>query len=128
MERAVLGVGLNVRQNRLEFPDEVRDNAVTLAELLPDEQWDAEAVARLFLDVLRVELERFEAEGCEVLAQRCGAFLDGTKEGQVVGISRDNETRPIARASGLGSRGELLLADGSRLEQLGVDERLVVLG
>ena len=128
VERAVLGVGLNVRQNRLEFPAEVRETAVTLAELLPDEVWDVEVVARQFLDVLAVELERFEAKGCGILAQRCETFLDGTKEGQVVGVSRGNETRPIARASGLGSRGELLLADGSRLEQLGVDERLVVLG
>jgi BirA family biotin operon repressor/biotin-[acetyl-CoA-carboxylase] ligase len=128
IERAVLGVGLNVAQDRLEFPDEVRDNAVTLTELLPGREWGVEAVAQLFLDVLAVELERFEVEGCGVLAQRCEAFLDGTQEGQVVGISSGNETRPIARASGLGSRGELLLEDGSRLEQLGVDERLAVLG
>ena len=128
VERAVLGVGLNVRQDRLEFPDEVRDSAVTLAELLPDREWDVKAVAQLFLDVLTVELDRFEAEGCGVLAHRCEVFLDGTREEQVVGVSVGTETRPIARASGLGSRGELLLEDGSRLEQLGVDERLVVLG
>ncbi|MCA9780925.1 MAG: biotin--[acetyl-CoA-carboxylase] ligase [Candidatus Eremiobacteraeota bacterium] len=128
VERAVLGVGLNVKQNPSVFPEEVRSTAVTLAELLPEVAWKVESVATRFLEVLAEEFARFEAEGCAGLARRCEVFLDGTEEGQVVGVSRGGDTRLLARAEGLGSRGELLLADGSRLEQLGMDERLVILG
>jgi len=122
MERAVLGIGLNVCQR--SFPPEVQ--AVTLAQLVPDREWQVEPVARRVLAVLDEELERFNTEGCAALASRCEPFLEGLKEGREVGILRGDTIQPLGRVRGLGSGGELLLTGARHLAQLGPDERLVV--
>jgi BirA family biotin operon repressor/biotin-[acetyl-CoA-carboxylase] ligase len=124
VERAVLGVGLNVNQPLDAFGEDIR--ATTLSELRPDRSFEVEKVAQRYLELLSEELERFEREGCAVLSRRCQEFLEGAARG--VGVSSsDGSVRDLGQLAGLGPKGELLLADGSFLSHLGVEERLVLL-
>jgi BirA family transcriptional regulator, biotin operon repressor / biotin---[acetyl-CoA-carboxylase] ligase len=124
LERVVLGVGMNVSQSIDDFPEEVR--ATTLAQLCPNRKFEIECVAGRYLQLLSEELGRFEQQGCKGLAQRCEEFLE--TGGRGVGVSAaDGTITELGQVAGLGPTGELILSSGSKLSQLGVDERLVVL-
>ena len=52
------------------------------------------------------------SEGCAALAARCESFLDGTEPGQQITVESQEMIKPLGRASGLGSRGELVMPEG----------------
>lgn len=123
VERAVLGVGLNVSQSPQSFPPELRAQVVTLQELLQDACPDVERVARDYLEVLGNELSRLGVPGR--VPELCLPYLEGLAENApAFAVEEGGEVRSLGRVAGLGPRGELLLDDGHLLQNLGPTERL----
>jgi BirA family biotin operon repressor/biotin-[acetyl-CoA-carboxylase] ligase len=125
LERAVLGVGLNVRQAPESFPLELRGHVTTLAGLLPQRAWEVVEVARDYLAGLEQQLERLQQEGLESLCRRCEDYLEGLRQERVpVLVTAGQAVRPLPGIVGLAPDGALMLDGGQRLHGLGRDERL----
>lgn len=122
MERAVLGVGLNVAQSLDSFPPEMRSEVVTLRELT-GEECGVETVARTLLTTFEARLRDLAVPGR--VSRLCEPWLEGLAEGaQAFAVEEGKGARrPLGRIVGLGERGELLLESGA-LENLGPRERL----
>ncbi len=133
IERAVLGVGLNVSQEFSDFPSCLQHDVTTLARCLKSSDPAAEApsvesVGQAFLTVLGEELPDFERLGCSALVERCQPLLQGYAEKSVaMVVNESGQERPLGRVAGLGPQGELLFEDGSSLHNLGTQERLKIL-
>lgn len=125
IERAVLGVGLNVCQSLDSFAPELANKATTLSHL-HKKRLEIDHVVEDFLEIFQQEYELFERSGCGALVERCGPFLQG--RGLKVGAkSIDGKVRVLGVIQGLGSRGELCFESGPCLENLGPNERLAFL-
>lgn len=124
--RAVLGVGLNVSQSTESFAPELRSTATTLSHHRPSESWQVEEVARLFLLYLERELDAYGRDGNAALFARCEQYLEGLDPPMEAYLVSLQSRRPLGGIKGLDSKGELILADGTRLRHLGPQERLVL--
>ncbi len=122
LERAVLGVGLNVAQSPESFPDELRSRVVTLRELTGRE-WGIETLARLLLTIFETRLGDLNITGR--VKSLCEPLLEGLNEAaQAFAVDEESGVhRPLGRILGLGQRGELILESGV-LDNLGPKERL----
>ena len=125
VERAVLGVGLNVCQSLESFPSELSGRVATLSHLT-GESLHVESVAHRFLAVFEEEWARYESVGCPGLVELCQPYLQGCGC-RAIAAGPAGARRELGVIDRLGSRGELLFQDGSALENLGVEERLQVL-
>ncbi len=124
MERAVLGVGLNVAQDSQDFSPELRPFLTTLAQECSPRSWDTVEVAKGYLAVLLEELEKLNREGVAVLASRCESDLEGLGDPRpVVLVEPGKEPLVLSEVVGLDSDGALRLRCG-RLDGLGRDQRL----
>lgn len=125
LERAVLGVGLNVAQPLSSFAEELRAHVTTLQTQLPLRSWDVVEVARSYLRALEVEWEALEGAGLGELCRRCEPYLEGLGGSrQPVLVQPGQQARPLAAILGLSDDGGLRLGDGRVLESLARDERL----
>lgn len=127
LERAVLGVGLNIRQPASAFPEELLPFVTTLLWEQPDlgELLQVEALTRDFLEVLGDELQALELSGLPALCLRCETVLEGLGgERRPCLVAPNQPPEELAPISGLDPRGALLFADGRRLDALGRDQRL----
>ena len=122
VERAVLGVGLNVNQSLKLFPAELEERVTTLSHLL-GRSLEMELVVAKFLTILASEVDRYELQGPEGLVERCEAYLEGLNRAAYA-LTEDGERRPLGRICGLGPAGELRLDRGEPLINLGPSERL----
>lgn len=122
VERAVLGVGLNVKQSLESFPLELRDSVVTL-QGLTGVDWSVEEIARILLCYFESRLPELALPGR--VAELCQPRLEGHQEGaQAFAVEEGSGVkRALGRVLGLGERGELLLESGP-LDNLGPHERL----
>lgn len=125
LERAVLGVGLNVLQSPASFSPALRSQATSLAQLLPRAAWDVERVARRYLRSLETALASLEREGLPAFCRACEPYLEGLADGRSpVLVQPDQPPQPLATVVGLADDGALRLADGTVLASLGRDQRL----
>lgn len=126
LERAVLGVGLNVAASPDCFPQELRPELTSLSQALPKaEKWDVVAVARDYLEALELESAFLESGGMAQFCRSCEPYLLGLGDGLVpVLVEPGSPPRTLAAIRGLDSDGSLLLEDGERLSALGREQRL----
>lgn len=125
LERAVLGVGLNVKQSLSGFPADLQGQITTLQLQQPSRTWDVPEVAVSYLQALEVEGEMLETEGLPALCRRCEAYLEGLQGGRrAVLVQPGQPSRPLPAILGLTENGALRLAGGGTLEALGREERL----
>lgn len=104
--RLVVGLGLNVRPARADFPPELRDRIAILDELTPDRP-SFEEVRDDCVRAVRAAVAAVAAPaGRDAVLARCRAALFGVGRPALV----DGKPRGIIR--GLGDAGELTLADG----------------
>ncbi len=127
LERAVLGIGLNVYAP-------VKDYCLTLGEAtsLLEEGCSVEStpegVGRLALSLL-AQLEAlyfgpFAAGGARLLAELCNPYLTGVDSGEGVLVHDDGTVlKRFGPIAGLGPDGGLKFLDGGRLSALGPEER-----
>lgn len=126
LERAVLGIGLNVSTDLSRFPQELRPLVTTVKHELSGAQTsDVRAMTRHYLELLQEELDALEVSGLPALCRRCESVLEGLGEARrpclVEAGAPPEELAPIA---GLDARGALRLADGRTLQALGREQRL----
>ncbi len=125
LERAVVGVGLNVNQPLADFPSELLGSVTTLAVEGPQGLWDVVEVCQNFLAIFRRRYEQLERHGLPDLIACCEPYLEGLgTERQPVLVSDGGTKHPLDPIVGLGARGELRLRDGTVIESLGQDQRL----
>lgn len=121
VERVVLGVGLNVSQERNDFPPELQDQVTTLLELTGT-RWDTVEVAQALLDRFYWEIDLLRAAGR--VSEHCLPLLEGYERSrEVFAVEESGARRSLGRIQGLGPKGELL-TDHGVLENLGPTERL----
>ncbi len=125
IERAVLGVGLNVVSPPESFPPELRPELTTLALECGAEEWDVVEVAIRYLELLASELGFLNEEGLAAFVGRCQEDLEGRDE-QRVPVLVEPGKRPVelAPVDKLDWDGALRLIDGSRIDSLGREQRL----
>lgn len=126
LERAVLGVGLNVAQNMKSLAPELQNRATTLELSLGGRILDVVDVAKAYLDHLYEELPSFDSvAGLVALTKRCEPYLEGLGENRkAVVVHPTAPPRVMGPLSGLAPDGALLFEGGQRLDSLGLDERL----
>lgn len=126
LERAVLGVGLNVSQAESSFSPPLRPTSTTLARETGQEIALLD-IAQDYLEQLETLYHLLEDQGVAALAQLAEAKLQGrgVAPGPVI-LKQGQVSRRCPTISGLGPRGELVFEDGQTLSALGPDERLVV--
>ena len=124
LERAVLGVGLNVSTSLEVFEPELRSTLTTLDNVLPGREWDVVEVARSYLKFLEARLQLLEEKGLAAIVALCQPRLEGVGDGRLPVLVGGVESKTLAPVVSLDSDGALRLADGSRLEGLGRDQRL----
>ena len=126
LERAVLGVGLNVCQPLEAFPAELRDHVTTLQHRQPSPDWgDVPRVARAYLRSLEVEWEAFQAEGLARLCAQCEPYLEGLTSDRLPALVQPGQPpRILSPIEGLTPEGALRLRGGQVLDALGREERL----
>jgi len=123
LERAVLGLGLNVSQTLESFPADLREESTTLSHFL-GQSLVVDEVRDRFLEHFEREYQIFQSTGCAKLCQRCETYLQGFGELRRVEIVKKGGVKEtLSTIKGLGREGELLLEDGSQLSGLGLDER-----
>lgn len=125
LERAVLGVGLNVAQPVKSFPEEIQNDVITLGLLSSKPLPPTTRLARLFLKILEEELDRLETSGLQSYVHSVEEVLEGVGHTAVL-VSDSGETDEFGVVAGLGPRGELRAEDGTLLDSLSRDERLRV--
>lgn len=126
LERAVVGIGLNVHQTLADFPRELRETVTTMAAERPQAAWDVPEVCQKYLALFRERYEQLERNGLADVIARCEGSLEGSGTDRQPVLVSDGGTkdRPLAPIVGLGKRGELRLRDGTLLASLGQDQRL----
>jgi BirA family biotin operon repressor/biotin-[acetyl-CoA-carboxylase] ligase len=125
LERAILGVGLNVCQPLQAFPAELRPSLTTLALACPGTDWDVPKVARAYLRALEVEMADLEQHGLARLSRACEPYLEGLGDGRLpVLVTPDQRHQSLPPVAGLSPTGALLLEGGEVLDTLGRDQRL----
>ncbi len=126
LERAVLGVGLNVCQSRHDFPADLREQLTTLLHHRPELSWDVVEVAASYLRALEVEWETLEGEGgMQRLCAECEPYLEGLGDGRhPVLVAPGQAPRLLPAILGLSAEGALRLEGGQLLASLGRDQRL----
>lgn len=124
LERAVLGVGLNVCQPPIGFSAPLRPTSTTLCEQT-GQKLAPEQVATRYLMELAELYDLLERQGCVALAKLAEECLEGMGGPAVpVVVCQGEELRRYPVVSGLGASGELLFEGGQSLHSLGPDERL----
>lgn len=123
LERAVLGVGLNVAQ--LDFSPPLRPTSTTLSRESGRELCLKEVCAH-YLEALETLYGWLEERGCAALAARCESYLEGLglEVGPVVVDGGGEVVRRYPPVEGLGPQGELCFRGGEMLRALGAQERL----
>jgi BirA family biotin operon repressor/biotin-[acetyl-CoA-carboxylase] ligase len=126
LERAVLGVGLNVCQQEQDFPPELRDHVTVLARHVSTTLPPVPEVALLYLEQLDLELAHLESAGLAQLCRSCEPWLEGVGESgrQALLVSPGQPPTVLGEVVGLAGDGALLLSSGRRVDALGRDERL----
>lgn len=125
LERAVLGVGLNVFSSPEHFTSELRAHLTTLALECPVREWDVVEVARRYLELLALELQFLEDQGLAAFVERCQGALEGRGEQRIpVLVEPGKSPVELAPVDKLDPDGALRLVDGSRLDCLGREQRL----
>ncbi|MGA8303124.1 MAG: biotin--[acetyl-CoA-carboxylase] ligase [Thermoplasmata archaeon] len=118
---AVAGIGVNVTTDRTEFSPELRDRAVSLAEVATPPP-TVDAVETIVVrSALRAAIGLRGPGGVEATRRLCRRWLYG------VGRRASVDGRPAGTIAGLGDDGELLLDQGServaiRAGEVRVDE------
>lgn len=126
LERAILGVGLNVAQEAVAFPEELRSQLTTLAREATESVPSVPTLAHRYLDTLALEMERMEETGLSALCLTCQPYLEGVGEpGRLaVLVEPGQPPRILGEVAGLAGDGALLLKSGQSLATLGRQERL----
>ena len=123
LERAVLGVGLNVCPEVSHFPCDLE--FTTLASERPDLEWSVPDVARVYLAKLDTYLDVLSTQGLARFVKRCQSDLEGTEPARIpVLVEPGGAPIRLAPIVGLDPDGALRLRDGTRLESLGREQRL----
>lgn len=126
LERAVLGIGLNVNQTTTSFPVELQAKATTLSALI-GRQLDVRKVAQSLLVILSQELRPFVSGVSDGVMEKCLPYLEGLDPQAVAWAEAEDGTRrELGLIRGLGPAGELRVGDGGLLMNLGSQERLVL--
>lgn len=131
LERAVLGVGLNVSASLEAYPEEVRESLTALA-------WEATGqaaqrsvlgLAWMLLASLEQESQALDAWGLARYCRHWESSLEGLADRRRPRLVEEGGgVRPLAAVAGLGPRGELRLVDGTVLDRLGPTQRLHFVG
>lgn len=126
LERAILGVGLNVNSPKEGFPESLREHVTTLADQCPTTlNWDIREVAQRYLQHLQDELSRLESQGLKSLCKSCELYLEGLADGRSpVLVGPGSALRELPLIVGLTELGALRLEDGTILDALGPEQRL----
>lgn len=123
LERAVLGVGLNVCPEVSHFPDDLE--FTTLASERPEVAWSVPDVARRYLAKFETHLNILSSQGLACFVEHCQSDLEGTDPGRIpILVEPGVAPRRLAPIVGLDHDGALRLSDGTRLESLGREQRL----
>jgi BirA family transcriptional regulator, biotin operon repressor / biotin---[acetyl-CoA-carboxylase] ligase len=92
LDFVVIGLGLNLNSELLDFPSELRDKATSAFELT-GRRWTSAEAAHVFLEHLEVLYERIRTEGCEFIPSlwktRWAHRGTRIRRGNVVGIAED---------------------------------------
>jgi biotin-[acetyl-CoA-carboxylase] ligase BirA-like protein len=126
LERAVLGVGVNVLQTQADFPAELRGHVTSLVQQSPRSQWDVVETAQRYLRALETALAALEEQGLAAFCASCEPYLEGLEQSgrTPVLVEPGQPDRALPPIVGLSAEGALLLAGGEVLSQLGRDQRL----
>ena len=126
LERAVLGVGLNVCQPLEAFPADLRHRVTTLQQLRPSRDWkDVPRVAQAYLRSLEVEWESLQVNDLAHLCAQCEPYLEGVaSDRRPVLVQPGRPPQILPSIEGLTAHGALRLTGGEVLESLGREERL----
>jgi BirA family biotin operon repressor/biotin-[acetyl-CoA-carboxylase] ligase len=124
LERAVLGVGLNVAQPLESFPSELQGQVTTLIQEGPTHhRFQVVPVAREYLGFLAVEFAHLQAQGLASFCSRCSPYLEGVGQ-QPALVAPGVAPVMLPAITGLTASGGLALAEGQTLEVLGREQRL----
>lgn len=126
IERAVLGVGLNVNQPLESFPPKLQPTLTTLSHLQSQRGFEVEEVAQLFLPHLNREIEYLHQNGVAAVCRRAQECLEGLGDGSWATLEGPDGEQVLGAIRGLGPNGELLVGQSGTLDSLSTLERLRV--